>query len=376
MKILNQYLLQRIEKIFWVALGLLLFFFLINKTIGLLIYFKFFEIKFFDLFKLLFFTLPYHIESLFSFCGMLAVIVSLSQLSKNFELSAILAQGIPAKFIFKTVFQFGMVLCLSSFIILSWIRPFFLEKSWQLKTAIVHRGEFKFLANQLNSIGDFVFYYEAEKNNIFKNLTFFNNKNPLGNKIIFAEEGQLKSSIIDNLLIFSLKNGKILSIDSKKISNNSQDYQLISFVELTYPLTIQNALQLQNISNKILQKDQNNKRHDLLTLKALLQNVKKFQKTDLTESNYYLTRSVFLFTRSLHNLALPLLCIFLGYFHPRFPNRWVYFKFLVIYFSYYILVSQLEKAALDGNISAYYSFILPLSSIILAYFLFQKKIVS
>ena len=94
---LENYILSRIEFTLPMILSLFVFFLLINQTIGLLSYFKFFEISLVSLlqrFKIVFFSLPHHLESLFSFCGTLAVIVALSRLSKNFELIAVIVQGI------------------------------------------------------------------------------------------------------------------------------------------------------------------------------------------------------------------------------------------------------------------------------------------
>ena len=93
---LENYILSRIEFTLPMILSLFVFFLLINQTIGLLSYFKFFEISLVSLLQLVFFSLPHHLESLFSFCGTLAVIVALSRLSKNFELIAVIVQGISA----------------------------------------------------------------------------------------------------------------------------------------------------------------------------------------------------------------------------------------------------------------------------------------
>ena len=167
---LENYILSRIEFTLPMILSLFVFFLLINQTIGLLSYFKFFEISLVSLLQLVFFSLPHHLESLFSFCGTLAVIVALSRLSKNFELIAVIVQGISANLIFKTVFRFGLALFAIGFLILTWVRPVFIHQSEKLKAKIIHQGNFKFLENQLNPIGDFILYFEKKEGNKLYNL--------------------------------------------------------------------------------------------------------------------------------------------------------------------------------------------------------------
>ena len=112
---LENYILSRIEFTLPMILSLFVFFLLINQTIGLLSYFKFFEISLVSLLQLVFFSLPHHLESLFSFCGTLAVIVALSRLSKNFELIAVIVKAFLLILFSKQFFGLGWLYLLSVF---------------------------------------------------------------------------------------------------------------------------------------------------------------------------------------------------------------------------------------------------------------------
>ena len=366
---LENYILSRIEFTLPMILSLFVFFLLINQTIGLLSYFKFFEISLVSLLQLVFFSLPHHLESLFSFCGTLAVIVALSRLSKNFELIAVIVQGISANLIFKTVFRFGLALFAIGFLILTWIRPVFIHQSEKLKAKIIHQGNFKFLENQLNPIGDFILYFEKKEGNKLYNLLLIDSKEPLKKSIISAAEGEFQSSISNTTISFFLKNGRIVSLPQ----SNTKDKQIIYFQELEYPISLGKSIQLENISNRILKQKAEDKRYTQYNLLELLK--KATSDNDLEKRHYYFVRTLILISRSLHNLSLPLMGIFLGFFHPRFPNRFIYLKFMVIYLAYYLGVSRLETSALAGSISAWWIFILPAATIGLAFFLFRRKIV-
>ncbi len=371
---LESYILSRIEFTLPLILSLFVFFLLINQTIGFLSYFKFFEISLGSLLKLVFFSLPFHLESLFSFCGTLAVIIALSRLSKNFELIAIIVQGISANLIFKTVFRFGLALFAIGFLILAWIRPVFFDQSEKLKAKIIHQGNFKFLENQLNPIGDFVFYFKKKEEDKLYNLLLMNRNDPLQGSIISAAEGEFQSSISNNIISFFLKDGRIVTLPQK----GEKDKQIVHFKELNYPISLGKSIQLENISNRVLKKKAEDKGYTQLTLWELIQRSGFFKKSasgDLEDRRYYFIRSLILISRSLHNLSLPLMGVFLGFFHPRFPSRFIYLKFMVIYTAYYLGVSQLETSALVGSISAWWILTLPLITIGLAFYLFRRKIV-
>lgn len=369
MKILTSYILKRIEVFFFLTLSILVFFFLINKTIGLLSYFKFFQFKLIDLIKLLLFSLPHTIESLFGFCGLLAVILAFKQFSNNFETAAIFAHGISVNFLFRIVFFFGLTLMIFGFIIISWIRPVFLDQSWKLKQKIIANGEFKFLEQNFNLVGNFIFYYNQKQNEVFLDIILLQNKNPLTNKIITAKKAKIKSSIAEEIFIFSFEEGQIISLPE---STNNKESQLLNFKKLQYPIKLTNTIQFGNLSNKVLKNDQTLKRHDRLTMLELLEKVKTHQPNS-KEYNYYLARSIFLLTRSLHNLALPLLGVFLAIFIPRFPIKWSYLKFFVMFIIYNILVVQVEELILNGKIAVWWSFGLPLVTICSSYFFFTRK---
>ena len=124
--------------------------------------------------------------------------------------------------------------------------PSFYPSKRKLKAKIIHQGNFKFLENQLNSIGDFVLYFEKKKGDKIYNLLLMNLKDPIKGSIISAAEGEFQSSISNTTISFFLKNGRIVSLPQ----SNTKDKQIIHFQELEYPISLGKSIQLENISNR------------------------------------------------------------------------------------------------------------------------------
>ena len=363
--LLAKYLLKKIEFLFFISLCFFLLFFLINETIFTLLYFQYFQTNSLVLIKIIIFDLLGSIETLFSFCAMLAILVTTQQLSRTSELTAYFAQGISINFIFTCVLRFTAVLGIFSFFIVAWMRPIFFEQREKLIAQIVHQGKFKFAPEKLNSIGDYIFYFKKKKGNDFYHILIFKRTNPLKGQIISAKKGNIKSSIAESLFSFELQEGHITLLPSPK-----KNYQITKFAKLAYPIQIGNTVQLANIETRVIKKQQ---RYTQYTLPQMYQKIKELHKIDKAEQEYYFIRFIFLFTRSLHNAALPLVGLMLGFFYPRLRKKQIYLKFFTIYILYYTVVIQLEQATLNGLISVWWNFLLPALSAYLSYYCFKSK---
>ena len=368
--LLREYLQQKIEIVFFISLFFFFLFFLLNQIINSLLYFQYFQIGFWRLAKIVLLSFPAMLESLFSFCSMLAAMLVALQMSKNSELLAYFSQGISSSYLYFCVIRFGLFLFLISFLILAWVRPLFFEMREELTIQTVHQGDFKFFPQKLNPIGDYFFYFQEKKGKQFHQVLIFNRENPLTRRIISAKAVEIRTSISENLFLFSLKNGKIINFPQEK----QQEYQLWNFEKLEFPVVIENIIQLKNIANRIIHKDSFRFIH--LTLPEIYKKTQALKKDGDLEWKESFTRMILIFTRSLHNIALPLVGFFLGFFYSRFPPRWTYLKFFVCYITYYFIVIQIENASIDALLSSWWNFLPPFFTCLLVYKLLIRKIES
>jgi lipopolysaccharide export LptBFGC system permease protein LptF len=362
--LLRNYYLKKIEYLFLLTLCFFLIFLLTNKTIATFLYFQYFLVNNWDIAKIILFRLLGSMEGLFSFCAAISILITTKQLSKSSELTSYFTQGISANFVFLTVARFTITLGIFSFLMVAWARPIFFEKSENLIKKIVHEANFHFQPQQFNPIGDYFFYFQSQEGKTLSNLLLFRQQDPLNSQIISAQKGNIKSVVSESLFIFELENGEVLSLDS----NTNQQMQ---FSYLLQPIKITQTIQLQNIETRVLEKRQ---KHDQYNFLDLYQKYKLLKTEDLEESRYYFTRLTFLITRSMHNTALPLIGLVLGFFFARFQPRFLYLKFFFFYIFYYFLVIQIEESTLEGIIPLWCNFILPILTIILSYYFFRKKV--
>ena len=80
--------------------------------------------------------------------------------------------------------------------------PSFYPSKRKIEAKIIHQGNFKFLENQLNPIGDFILYFEKKEGNKLYNLLLIDSKEPLKKSIISAVEGEFQSSISNTIFPF------------------------------------------------------------------------------------------------------------------------------------------------------------------------------
>ena len=360
--VLTRYYAQKVELLFFLALVFFLIIFAVNKTIGTLLYFQYFFVGALDLVELIFLHLISSIEGLFSFCALVAVAISTHQLCKTSELPSYFAAGISAKFVFWIVFKFTLFLGFLSFILIAFIRPIFSQRIENLKTTIVQKGEFQFYPNTLNPIEDYFFLFKEKNDNFFFNVLMLAKNDPLKEQIIFAKKAKINTYVAESLFVFELKEGSIFQTDP---------LQNIQFKELLYPVQILGTVQLESIENRVLQKT--GRKHTQYNFFSLLQKSQKYKNIDKEEENYYFARAVFLITRSLHNIALPLVGLWLGFFYSRFRSKFLFIKFFLIYAIYYFFVIQLENSALEQKISLWWNFLPPILISIFSYFAFLKK---
>ena len=364
--LLRNYYIRKIEILFFLCLSFLLIFVLVNKTISILLYFQYFVVSGWKLAQIIFLDVISFMESLFSFCAMLAILIITKQFSKRSELTCYLASGISTNFIFFSIARFTLTLGIFSFFIVSFTRPIFFERKENIIAKIVHEAKFQFKEKSFNSIGNYFFYFQKKEKKKFYNLLLLKKNNPLEGQIIWAHRGEIKTSVAKGLFVFELENGKILDLFS-----NKENYRQTQFSFLLQPVQIRQTIQLENIETRVLKKQRN---HTQFTFWDLLQESKKFSKVDKKEEQYFFIRAILLITRSLHNFALPLFALVLGFSYARFQPNFLYLKFFFLYVLYFFLVIQLEELTFEHKISVWYNFILPIATSLAAYYCFQKKV--
>ncbi|MBS9782432.1 MAG: LptF/LptG family permease [Arcobacter sp.] len=292
-------------------------------------------IDFFELFKLYSFVVPQIIFFTMPISFFISLVITLSRLSSEYELTVITSFGLNPLKILKIFLPITFILSCFLLVVSLGLIPKTKYLTKQFISLKKKEANFNIKASEFGQkFGDWLIYIQEKDGNIYKNIKLFKTKKDK-EQFILSKTAVLKNDKGD--LSFKLDDGKAFYITKAEINQ-------INFDEMYINDTI---------------------RDDKLRVfsSSLIYWLDRFKRNaDFDDFSFFVLTSIF-----------PLISLFLvvtfGYFNPRYEkNRAVSYSLLAVVL-YYILMK-----AMSENILLHSLYALPIFWLIGTYILYSKTV--
>ncbi|MGJ0302682.1 LptF/LptG family permease [Aliarcobacter cryaerophilus] len=293
------------------------------------------KMNFIELFSLYLYTVPQILLFTLPISYFLSLVISISKLSSEYEMTVITSFGVGPLNIVKKLLPITLLISIALLVITLGLIP----KAKYLMNSFIdykkNEANFNIKESEFGQkFGDWLIFIEKKEDNIYKNVKLFKKENNK-EELIVSETAKLENN--KGNLTFKLFNGKIFIIDDSELNE-------IGF-ETMYINEIVNNQQILVFSTSL--------NYWILSLKYNLDN----------------DSFVFFILTSIFPLISLMLVITFGYFNPRYEkNRAVAYSIGVVVL-YYVIIKFVGDRLLLHSL-----YIIPTIWIIASYILYSKTI--
>ncbi|MFY9084653.1 LptF/LptG family permease [Aliarcobacter cryaerophilus] len=293
------------------------------------------KMNFIELFSLYLYTVPQILLFTLPISYFLSLVISISKLSSEYEMTVITSFGVGPLNIVKKLLPITLLISIALLVITLGLIP----KAKYLMNSFIdykkNEANFNIKESEFGQkFGDWLIFIEKKEDNIYKNVKLFKKENNK-EELIVSETAILENN--KGNLTFKLFNGKIFIIDDSELNE-------IGF-ETMYINEIVNNQQILVFSTSL--------NYWILSLKYNLDN----------------DSFVFFILTSIFPLISLMLVITFGYFNPRYEkNRAVAYSIGAVIL-YYVLIKYIGDRLLLHSL-----YIIPTIWIIASYILYSKTI--
>ncbi|MGJ0376967.1 LptF/LptG family permease [Aliarcobacter cryaerophilus] len=293
------------------------------------------KMNFIELFSLYLYTVPQILLFTLPISYFLSLVISISKLSSEYEMTVITSFGISPLDIVKKLLPITLLISIALLVITLGLIP----KAKYLMNSFIdykkNEANFNIKESEFGQkFGDWLIFIEKKEDNIYKNVKLFKKENNK-EELIVSETAILENN--KGNLTFKLFNGKIFIIDDSELNE-------IGF-ETMYINEIVNNQQILVFNTSL--------DYWILSLKYNLDN----------------DSFVFFILTSIFPLISLMLVITFGYFNPRYEkNRAVAYSIGAVVL-YYVLIKYIGDRLLLHSL-----YIIPTIWIIASYILYSKTI--
>ncbi|MGJ0290170.1 LptF/LptG family permease [Aliarcobacter cryaerophilus] len=293
------------------------------------------KMNFIELFSLYLYTVPQILLFTLPISYFLSLVISISKLSSEYEMTVITSFGVGPLNIVKKLLPITLLISIALLVITLGLIP----KAKYLMNSFIdykkNEANFNIKESEFGQkFGDWLIFIEKKEDNIYKNVKLFKKENNK-EELIVSETAILENN--KGNLTFKLFNGKIFIIDDSELNE-------IGF-ETMYINEIVNNQQILVFSTSL--------NYWILSLKYNLDN----------------DSFVFFILTSIFPLISLFLVITFGYFNPRYEkNRAVAYSIGAVIL-YYVLIKYIGDRLLLHSL-----YIIPTIWIIASYMLYSKTI--
>ena len=293
------------------------------------------KMNFIELFSLYLYTVPQILLFTLPISYFLSLVISISKLSSEYEMTVITSFGVGPLNIVKKLLPITLLISIALLVITLGLIP----KAKYLMNSFIdykkNEANFNIKESEFGQkFGDWLIFIEKKEDNIYKNVKLFKKENNK-EELIVSETAILENK--KGNLTFKLFNGKIFIIDDSELNE-------IGF-ETMYINEIVNNQQILVFSTSL--------NYWILSLKYNLDN----------------DSFVFFILTSIFPLISLMLVITFGYFNPRYEkNRAVAYSIGAVVL-YYVLIKYIGDRLLLHSL-----YIIPTIWIIASYILYSKTI--
>ena len=293
------------------------------------------KMNFIELFSLYLYTVPQILLFTLPISYFLSLVISISKLSSEYEMTVITSFGVGPLNIVKKLLPITLLISIALLVITLGLIP----KAKYLMNSFIdykkNEANFNIKESEFGQkFGDWLIFIEKKEDNIYKNVKLFKKENNK-EELIVSETAILENN--KGNLTFKLFNGKIFIIDDSELNE-------IGF-ETMYINEIVNNQQILVFSTSL--------NYWILSLEYNLDN----------------DSFVFFILTSIFPLISLFLVIVFGYFNPRYEkNRAVAYSVLAVVI-YFILIKYIGDRLLLHSL-----YIIPTIWIIASYILYSKTI--
>ncbi|MCT7530864.1 LptF/LptG family permease [Aliarcobacter cryaerophilus] len=293
------------------------------------------KMNFIELFSLYLYTVPQILLFTLPISYFLSLVISISKLSSEYEMSVITSFGVGPLNIVKKLLPITLLISIALLVITLGLIP---KAKYLMNSFIEYKkneANFNIKESEFGQkFGDWLIFIEKKEDNIYKNVKLFKKENNK-EELIVSETAILENN--KGNLTFKLFNGKIFIIDDSELNE-------IGF-ETMYINEIVNNQQILVFSTSL--------NYWILSLEYNLDN----------------DSFVFFILTSIFPLISLFLVIVFGYFNPRYEkNRAVAYSVLAVVI-YFILIKYIGDKLLLHSL-----YIIPTIWIIASYILYSKTI--
>ena len=291
--------------------------------------------NFIELFSLYLYTVPQILLFTLPISYFLSLVISISKLSSEYEMTVITSFGVGPLYIVKKLLPITLLISIALLVITLGLIP----KAKYLMNSFIdykkNEANFNIKESEFGQkFGDWLIFIEKKEDNIYKNVKLFKKENNK-EELIVSETAILENK--KGNLTFKLFNGKIFIIDDSELNE-------IGF-ETMYINEIVNNQQILVFSTSL--------NYWILSLKYNLDN----------------DSFVFFILTSIFPLISLFLVVTFGYFNPRYEkNRAVAYSIGAVIL-YYVLIKYIGDRLLLHSL-----YIIPTIWIIASYILYSKTI--
>lgn len=293
------------------------------------------KMNFIELSSLYLYTVPQILLFTLPISYFLSLVISISKLSSEYEMTVITSFGVGPLNIVKKLLPITLLISIALLVITLGLIP----KAKYLMNSFIdykkNEANFNIKESEFGQkFGDWLIFIEKKEDNIYKNVKLFKKENDK-EELIVSETAKLENN--KGNLTFKLFNGKIFIIDDSELNE-------IGF-ETMYINEIVNNQQILVFSTSL--------NYWILSLKYNLDN----------------DSFVFFILTSIFPLISLMLVITFGYFNPRYEkNRAVAYSIGAVVL-YYVLIKYIGDRLLLHSL-----YIIPTIWIIASYILYSKTI--
>jgi len=292
-------------------------------------------INFFELFKLYSYNIPQILIYTLPICFFISLVISISKLSSEYEITVITSFGISPAKIIKAFLPITFFVCIGSFVVSVGLIP---KASYVMNEFIFAKkleANFNIKESEFGQkFGEWLIFIESKENNVFKNIKLLNVSNVGKEQFIIAKQAYLDN---EGYLIFKLLDGKIYMLEKDGLTQVNYEKMYI---------------------NELINDDRITSFTTSLNYWIL-----RF-KNDL-----YIGHLIFYILTSVFPLVSLFLVVVFGYFNPRYEkNRAVAYSIFAAVI-YYVFVRYMQDRLLLHTL-----YIVPTIWIVLSYILYAKSI--
>ena len=293
------------------------------------------KMNFIELFSLYLYTVPQILLFTLPISYFLSLVISISKLSSEYEMSVITSFGVGPLNIVKKLLPITLLISIALLVITLGLIP---KAKYLMNSFIEYKkneANFNIKESEFGQkFGDWLIFIEKKEDNIYKNVKLFKKENNK-EELIVSETAILENK--KGNLTFKLFNGKIFIIDDSEL--NEIDFETMYINEIV------NNQQILVFSTSL--------NYWILSLEYNLDN----------------DSFVFFILTSIFPLISLMLVITFGYFNPRYEkNRAVAYSIGAVIL-YYVLIKYIGDRLLLHSL-----YIIPTIWIIASYILYSKTI--